>query len=128
MTTPTESLRTYLDALAEYDFTAAWGMLCSEAQRQRPLGIYLDIMNALPVGRMPDRTYSDEVVTDGSASVTVTWMAPDPEGLLDLGKRVTPEEFSRRMRTGNIPVRPRPEVFELSLENGVWKILKAFTD
>jgi hypothetical protein len=103
-------------------------MLCSEAQRQRPLGVYLDIMNALPVGSIPERTYSEEVVTNGTAWVTVTWMAPDPEGLRELGKRVTSEEFSRRMQTGDIPMRPRPEVFELSLENGVWRILKAFTD
>ena len=128
MSTPTKSLRTYLDALAEYDFTAAWGMLCSEAQRQRPLGVYLDIMNSLPVGSMPERTYGEEVVTDETASVTVTWMSPDPEALRELGKRVTAEDFSRRMRTGDIPLVPHPETFELSCENGVWKVLKTFTD
>jgi hypothetical protein len=126
---PTDVLRAYLDASEAYDFERCWRLLCAASQLDRPLGRYLEVMRALPRGRVPSRIYGTELIDGDRATVVVTWMAPDPDGIRALGQLaqagvITGEEFGRRIRDGEFPVKARDEVFELRLETGAWRLVR----
>lgn len=126
---PTDVLRRYLDATEAYDFATAWPLMCAEYRRSRPLEEYLAVMGALPRGGVPERSYGEEQIVGVEATVVVTWMSPDPDGMRALGEdvragRLSPEQYGHRVRTGDIPRKARPETFRLLLEDGDWRVAR----